>query len=24
LNLAQRRTQGFPQLNQIRNQHKIG
>ena len=24
LNLAQRRTQGAPQLNQIRNQHKIG
>jgi hypothetical protein len=24
LNLAQRKTQGGPQLNQIRNQHKIG
>jgi hypothetical protein len=24
LNVAQRRTQGTPQLNQIRNQHKIG
>jgi hypothetical protein len=24
LNLAQRKTQGVPQLNQIRNQHKIG
>ena len=24
LNLAQRKTQGFPQLNIIRNQHKIG
>ncbi len=24
LNLAQRKTQGAPQLNQIRNQHKIG
>jgi hypothetical protein len=24
LNLAQRRTQGVPQLNTIRNQHKIG
>jgi len=24
LNLAQRRTQGLPQLNSIRNQHKIG
>ena len=24
LNVAQRRTQGAPQLNQIRNQHKIG
>ncbi len=24
LNLAQRRTQGLPQLNTIRNQHKIG
>jgi hypothetical protein len=24
LNLAQRKTQGFPQLNTIRNQHKIG
>jgi hypothetical protein len=24
LNLAQRKTQGFPQLNSIRNQHKIG
>jgi hypothetical protein len=24
LNVAQRRTQGTPQLNPIRNQHKIG